>query len=299
MILVSGLVNLETTAKVDGFPIHYSPVRYPFFGVNSTVSGVGYNVAKALLTLGNDIQFLTLLGEDIAGQFALQEFENLGIDTSNILQVLDATPQSVILYDDSGQRQINVDLKSIQETAYPAERFEAALEQCDLAVLCNINFTRPFLARAREMGKLVATDVHSLSNVEDEYNRDYMANANILFLSHENLPASPYDFAQQLIDTFNNDIVVIGLGADGALMAVREDNSVEVYPAVYSRPVVNTIGAGDALFSAFTHEYHRHGNPYLAIRKAIVFASYKIGEAGAAQGFLTADALTRLYEEFA
>jgi ribokinase len=42
-ILVSGLINIETTLKVDSFPIEYSPVRYPFFGVNSAVSGVGYN----------------------------------------------------------------------------------------------------------------------------------------------------------------------------------------------------------------------------------------------------------------
>ena len=39
-ILVSGLLNLETTVRVDGFPIPYFPVHYPFFGVRSTVSGV-------------------------------------------------------------------------------------------------------------------------------------------------------------------------------------------------------------------------------------------------------------------
>ena len=44
-ILVSGLINIETTLKVDGFPIPYFPVRFPFHGVNSTVSGVGYNIA--------------------------------------------------------------------------------------------------------------------------------------------------------------------------------------------------------------------------------------------------------------
>ena len=52
-ILVSGLINIETTVGVDGFPIDYSPVRYPFFGVRSTVSGVGLNVSKALTTSGN------------------------------------------------------------------------------------------------------------------------------------------------------------------------------------------------------------------------------------------------------
>jgi ribokinase len=57
---------------------------------------------------------------------------------------------------------------------------------------------------------------------------------------------------------------------------------------------VNTIGAGDALFSSFLHAYSRDGDPYEAIQKAVVFASYKIGETGAAEGFLKAQELDNL-----
>ena len=42
-ILVSGLLNLETTAKIRGFPINYYPIDFDFFGVNSTLSGVAYH----------------------------------------------------------------------------------------------------------------------------------------------------------------------------------------------------------------------------------------------------------------
>ena len=37
-ILVSGLLNIETTVAVKGFPIEYYPIDYPFFGINSNVS---------------------------------------------------------------------------------------------------------------------------------------------------------------------------------------------------------------------------------------------------------------------
>ena len=43
-ITVSGLINIETTLKVRKFPIEYYPIDYPFFGVQSEVSGVAYNV---------------------------------------------------------------------------------------------------------------------------------------------------------------------------------------------------------------------------------------------------------------
>jgi sugar/nucleoside kinase (ribokinase family) len=59
-----------------------------------------------------------------------------------------------------------------------------------------------------------------------------------------------------------------------------------IYKAVKTREIVNTIGAGDALFSSFVHFYSKTQNPYEALRKAIVFASYKIGEKCASEGFL-------------
>ena len=48
-VLVSGLINIETTLRVDAFPIPYFPVRYPFFGVSSTVSGIGAEANLSLL----------------------------------------------------------------------------------------------------------------------------------------------------------------------------------------------------------------------------------------------------------
>lgn len=175
-ILVSGLINIETTLRVEGFPINYSPVRYPFFGVDSTASGVGYNVAKALTTLGDDA-------------------------------------------------------------------------------------------------------------------------AHLLFLSDGHLPMPPEAWAAQLMSRYSPEIVVVGLGAQGALLAVRRDNFVERLPAVHTRPIVSTIGAGDALFSCFVHGYNRTRDPYESLRKAMLFASWKIGATGAAEGFLDEAGLERLAAE--
>src|SRR5512135_1175884 len=116
-ILVSGLINLETTLRVDRFPIEYAPVRYPFFGVNHSVSGVGYNVARALTTLGDGVRFLSLVGQDPAGNLAMHALDSAGIPAHDVLQKLERTAQSVILYDPAGRRQIHVDLKDIQDQA--------------------------------------------------------------------------------------------------------------------------------------------------------------------------------------
>jgi sugar/nucleoside kinase (ribokinase family) len=290
-ILVSGLINIETTTRIDGFPIAYTPVRYPFFGVNSTVSGVGYNVAKALTTLGSPVRLASLIGRDMQAQLVYTQLKADGIPHGFVIQELEQTPCSVILYDGDGRRMINVDLKDIQERPYPPVLFEGAAHDVDLAVLCNINFSRPMLAAMRERGIPIATDVHAISDLDSDYDGPFMAAADILFMSHEHLPCAPESWIRRLWDRYGTQIAVIGLGAEGALLAVRADGAIERVPAVTTRPVVNTIGAGDALFASFIHAYRQTGDPYRAIRQAVVFASYKIGEAGAAQGFLDTEGL--------
>lgn len=285
-ILVSGLINIETTVKIDGFPIHYQPVRYPFFGVNSTVSGVGFNLAKAMTTLGDEVRLLSMVGRDLNGSLVRMTLDREGISGQQVLDALKETPQSAILYDAEGTRMISTDLKDIQETAYPEAIFEQAVAGCEIAALCNINFSRPFLQKAKAAGVLVATDVHAIADLNDDYNREFMAGADVLFMSDARLPLPPDAWAREVQARYSPLIVVIGLGAQGALLVVRDDGFMGRVPAVATRPVVSTIGAGDALFSCFLHYYAQTRNPYAALEKATLFASYKIGVAGGAGGFL-------------
>ena len=82
-----------------------------------------------------------------------------------------------------------------------------------------------------------------------------------------------------------------------ALLAYQQDDFIGRFSAVQVRPVVNTIGAGDALFAAFIDRYLKTGDPYHALRAAMLFAAYKIGEKGASQGFLSEHALKTLIAE--
>jgi len=119
---VAGLINIETTLLIDGFPLNYFPVRYPFFGIQTTVSGVGVNLTVALQRLGNQVDFASLVGEDDNGYLVRQDLKARGINIGMVLDGAKATAQSVILYTPEGQRQIHVDLKDIQRRAYPIEK---------------------------------------------------------------------------------------------------------------------------------------------------------------------------------
>lgn len=278
-IFVSGLLNIETTVAVRKFPIDYYPIDYPFFGVNSGVGGVGYNIAKALCVLGDTVELHSFLAEDEEGERIRRTLLSDGIDASFLERKLKATPSSVVLFDPNGRRQIYCDLKDIQEQTL----FDDLPLSCDIAAVCNINFNRELIKRAKRDGVLTATDVHVLSDIEDEYNRDFMENADILFLSDEKLLEPPERFIRDLYQRYHNRVIVIGMGEKGAMLCDR--GTVFYLSAVLRENIVNTVGAGDALFSAFLHFYGKSRDALSALKKAQIFASEKICHNGASKGF--------------
>ncbi|MEI7771724.1 MAG: carbohydrate kinase family protein [Chloroflexales bacterium] len=290
-IAVAGLINYETTLRVDGFPLDYAPVRYPFFGVRGSTSGVGLNIACALAALGDEPRLLSVVGRDEAGQLARAALGRAGIADRYVREDLEQTCQAVILYGPDGSRAIFTDLKDIQDRAYPDDQFTEAAHGCALAAICNINFARPLLARATALGLPIATDVHAIGDPDDAYNRDYMAAAELLFLSHERLPCPPEEFVAALQSRYATPTIVVGMGAGGALLALRRTGALLRVPAATPRPVVSTVGAGDALFACFISGYAAGMGPEVALRRAVWFAGYKIGGVGGADGFPRRDVL--------
>lgn len=293
-ILISGLVNTETTVRIREFPIPYYPIDYPFFGVSTHVSGVGYNLSKALRTLGDQVTLFSMTGNDLSARAIREELEQIGVDTAGIRSKLKQTPSSVVLYDPEGKRQIYCDLKDIQETDYGFTR--EVCEGVDLVVACNINFNRPLLKAAKEAGKKIATDVHVLWDIRDDYNRAFMEAADILFLSDEGIGEGYHDFIRQLGQTYGSQIIVLGRGSKGAALHLPETGEFYELPAVRVGEVVNTVGAGDALFSAFNHYYAAGYTPLESLKRAQLFASAKIGTSGASGGFINPEQLEELYQ---
>ncbi len=294
-VFVAGICNVETTLDVSGFPVPYYPVDFPFYGVNSTVSGVGFNVAAALKSLSTEVHLATLIGPDRQGRWVCDELKQRQLSDDGVLRELDATCQSVILADPTGRRQAHTDLKDIQDRSYPLELATAALADADLAVLCNVQFARPLLHAAQSANVPIVTDVHVLSQIEDDYNRDFLSAADIIFLSDESLGGQDAeDYVRRLARRYEPKLVVMGCGSSGALLYERASDSFLRQKALMCRPVVNTIGAGDALLSGFVQAYLA-GKPLReCLLRAVIFAGWKTGEAGGAQGFLTLEELETL-----
>ena len=294
-ILVSGLLNVETSVMVDAFPIEYAPIEYPFFGVDTFVSGVGFNLAKALKTLGSEIDLLGQVGNDLPGSMVCAELNRNEIDTSLCRVIHDMkTPTSVVLVDKTGKRKIYCDLKDIQDRP-PLDEMSVDLTKYSLVALTNINFNRKLLNAAKIKGVPIATDVHVLGSLDDEYNQDFLQNADILFLSNEAIRGKEGDFLREIYQRFHNEIIVCGCGEEGALMYLGKEGSFVYAPAVAPYGVVSTVGAGDALFASFLHFYSKGNDLESCLKKAVLFAGIMIHQKGGSNGFVSEAELERLF----
>jgi Sugar kinases, ribokinase family len=294
-ILVAGMINSESTVKVPVIPVEYMPISYSFFNIDMGISGSGYNVGKALNVLGDEVTLLSAVGKDDTANVIIKTLDEDNIKSDYVLSELKETPKSVVFYEESGKRQIFCDLKDLQDYKYDPKLFSKALKKSDIVVLANSNFCRPLLSLAKDAGKTVSSTVHAVSDAYDEYNADFMKYSDILFVSDDNLTDDPYQLLKTIASVYDNQIIILGRGAKGAMLYVKADNFIGKYPAVRTREIVNTVGAGDALYSAFLHFYSKTLNPYYSLKCALLFCSYKIGTAGSANGFLSEDQLVQYY----
>lgn len=137
------------------------------------------------------------------------------------------------------------------------------------------------------------TDLQATPDPAHPHDQPFLAHADVLFLSAERLTVSPAEALQGYRAVCDPAVIVVSLGAQGALLSERGQVP-HLQPAVTTRPVVSTNGAGDALLSAFVWAYFGGQSAREALRLACTFAAWKCGEAGGAAGHLSGKELSVL-----
>lgn len=291
--LVAGIVQIETIVKVDTIPINYEPVRSKPNTIFTNVGGDAYNTSLALTWLGNSTDFMSLIGKTDNKEFMNPLEREVTIYTDYVLPRLSATPTAVVLYDESRKQQIFEDIKNLRDVDYDLEFIEDRVSKADMVVLSNANFCRPFIQKAKEMNKTIAVNIREYKDGNVIYNRDFLEAADIIYISDDNLVVDPFEFVRSVADTFDPEIILLGQGEKGVILFSKKMNILAHYNSVRTNEVINTVGAGNALFSCFLHYYSKNGDPVAAIKNALLFASYKIGFIGSSNGFMTEEQIAQ------
>ncbi len=290
---VAGIVQVETIVRVEDIPVRYSPVTNMPDTVFTYVGGDAYNERVALKALGDEVEFFSMVGkQDLRGILWDEDFMG---DGDFVLPVLESTPTAVILYDKKRQQQIFEDIKDMRDAEFNLSLFKEKIKDADAVVLANANFCRPLAAAAKEARKLLAVNFRGFTEEKMQYNEDFFELADIIYVSDDNIVGSADEFVRKLADNYSAKIIILGQGAAGLTIFSREDELLAHYKPVKTNEIVNTSGAGNSLFSCFLHCYVSTGDAVHAVKKALLFASYKIGFMGTSVGFLKEEELEHWY----
>lgn len=287
--LVAGFIEIETIIHVKEIPVPYQRFCSGEGIVNQNIGGAGYSSAMALQALGDEVSLMSMVGK----RFEMDKYKLMMQGISHdlkldyILPKLEEMPTSIILSAENGEKQTFEDVKDIRRTEYDYDLFESQVKEVDLILTSNCNFCRPLIELSKKYNKPLAVNVRSMHKEKIQFKTDFLKAADIIYISNDDLDESPDECLEYCKEIGNPKIVIIGLGAQGVMIYNRDEQRLLEYKPVRTNAVVNTIGAGNALFSAFLHYFVKTGDEREAIKDALLFASYKIGFIGASTGFMT------------
>lgn len=246
-VSVVGVANAETVVPIGDFPVAYGPTRHLPGRISTRVGGVGFNVARAVAALGGQVALTAPLAQDAAGAAVRAEAATLGVELRTTAAAPARTPRSVVLVDDDGRRQIHTDLGGALGASVDEGALLVGGQPADVAVLGNLDLSRPLLRAARRIGVTTTVDLQDVEGWDNPYDHDFLAGADVLLASGERLLVPPDEFLAGLLERSRAGLVVLGLGSQGCVAWRRGASGPVRCPAVKLPPGTDTTGAGDAL----------------------------------------------------
>ncbi len=236
--------------------------------------------------LGLHVAFIGVCGDDIFGQFMLDEMRKRGVDVTNVLVRKDGqTGLSLILNQDSDRAILThlglipaLRAADISDTLLRQARH---LHVASYFLQTNLQPDLPALfRRAHSFGLTTSLDTN-YDPSEKWMGFDELLSATDIFFPNKTEALSITQTthvelaAQQLAN--KSKIVVIKLGADGAVLQTGDEMI-----AVQSVPVniVDTIGAGDAFDAGFLYGYLNRWDLETSLRLGVVCGALSTRAAG-------------------
>lgn len=250
-VVVLGAIGIDTSVFLYGADIDFS-VEGNFSENLDNVGQAGGYSSRGFAQLGHSTGFIGYVGQDHHGGFVTDELVDDGVE---VLLFIDpqGTRRSVNFMYRDGRRKNFYDGKGAMNVSPDLAACREMLRRTRLAHFSIENWARYLLQPARELGVTIACDLQDMVSLEDEYRRDFIQAADILFFSGTNF-ADPAAVIAQLLRERPERIVVVGLGSQGAALGSR-DGIKFLGPVQLDLPLIDTNGAGDGLAVGFLSSY--------------------------------------------
>ncbi len=252
--------------------LSFGEILFDVYPDKACIGGALLNLAAHFSILGGEAYIMSATGDDELGKKAIEESENMGINTKYVTKLSDKETGKCIV--------------SLDENFIPSYdlKTDVAYDYIDCELLNKENETFDILA----FGTLALREKNNISTIKKiieskKYNKIYtdlnirapfyskesvmlcLENSNIVKISDEELPVvselvfgKVYETKEaflQLKEKFRNlEIIIITAGSKGAYAYdVKEEK--EFFSEACKVEAVSTVGAGDSFGAAFLFKY--------------------------------------------
>lgn len=244
-VVVAGGFGIDTNVYARGERVG---AEVTFADVVDAPGQAGCYSARAFAALGVVTRAIAALGADPAAAPIRADLVARGVSLTELRDPL-GTHRSVNVVASDGTRRNYFDARGAALVAVDTGACRGALRGARI-LHCHLDdWCRHLLPLARDEGLIVSCDLQDATHVDDSYRADFVAAADVLFISAANL-ADPRAVALDLAGRRTGRIAIVGAGADGCLVATGR-SVIAAPPALLPDPVIDTNGAGDTLAATF------------------------------------------------
>jgi ribokinase len=289
-IAVVGSANIDLTTFTNQFPKPGETIFGQSFDLG--FGGKGANQAVAARLCGAEVFMVARVGSDLFGPATLENFKNLGIDTSQVKQIPGmSSGVAPIFVEPNGQNRILV-VKGANDALKPADVDAAAetLKSADCIVLQfeipveTVYYTMQF---ARKHGircilnpaPAQPVDLNALKGLDYFVPNESEAEA-ITGCPVKNV-GDATKCAEKLLGSGIRR-VIITLGANGSLLASGDDSE---HMPPFSVQSLDSSGAGDAFIGSFAVFLAEGVSEKEAVRRANLYAALSTTGVGTQKSF--------------
>lgn len=230
--------------------------------------GAPANLLTVASHMGFKTSFIGKVGNDMHGRFLKRTLEQEGIGTDSLI-IDDSvfTTLAFVEIDKSGERNFSFARKPGADTQLKAEELnQELLKNCKIFHFGSLSLTDEPAKEATQEAVRIAGDAGAVISYDPNYRaslwpdpaaavaamKSMIPKVDVMKVSDEEslllTGESDYESAADVLLSMGPQLVAITLGADGVLIATKEDKKVV---SGYQVDAVDTTGAGDSFWGGF------------------------------------------------
>ncbi|AKI97498.1 carbohydrate kinase family protein [Kosmotoga pacifica] len=295
-VVVVGAVGIDTNVYLKSDAVNFE-VEANFTENIDYIGMAGGYSSRGFAKLGKKTAFIGYVGNDYKGRYIMDELRSDRIDITGVFFDPYGTKRSVNLIFKDGTRKTFYDGKGSMYVSPDLKLCRKILSKTRLAHFNIVNWSRYLLPIAKELGLVISVDIQDIVDINDEYRKDYIEAADVLFFSCVNFD-SPVPFIEKFLQNNPDRVVVSGMGKKGCVLGTKA--GIKFYPAVeLDDPVVDTTGAGDSLAVGFLSSYFLDGYSLEdSILRGQIAARYCCSKKASSSELITKEKLDKYFSKF-